>query len=229
MCLKTTTTMKTINIIFVLIFFTACVKQKDKVTTIEGELMASCDTPAANKSGFILTEDGLLSGPGISLSFTTNENGYFKVTHKGKEDLNVFTVRVQGSSDVLKVSGLPGDKKDLGKVYINPPVASYYLHLEVGNSSYTELDTLHYRNAGYPSNGKDPWIKKPGPFLNGIIDTVPVAINPGAFPITFGSSTVPRIRVRYHINEYDSWTVKEVYIPTPHCINEYQTVTLVID
>jgi hypothetical protein len=107
--------MKTINILLVLLLLTACEKDKDKITTIEGQLMASCDIPAANTSGFILTNDGLLSGPGISLSFTTDENGHFKVSHRGKADqLNSFIVRVQGSSDVLKVSGLPGDNKDLG-------------------------------------------------------------------------------------------------------------------
>ena len=107
--------MKTLNILLILLLLVACKKEDDKITTIEGQLMASCDTPAANKTGFIITEDGLLSRPGISLSFTTNESGYFKVTYKGKKDISSFMVRVQGSSDVLKVPGLAGDNKDLVK------------------------------------------------------------------------------------------------------------------
>jgi hypothetical protein len=222
--------MKTLNILLVLFLLTACGKDEETITTIEGQLMASCDVPAANTSGFILTNDGLLSGPGISLSFTTDENGYFKVSHRGKADqLNSFIVRVQGSSDVLKVPGLPGDNKDLGKVYINPPTVNYYLKLEVINSDYTNLDTLHFSNGGFPVNGQAPWLKLAGPFTTGIIDTIQNAINPNVFPIHFGSSTVPQKRILYYMNEYDSWNEKEVHFPTPHCVDEYQTVTLVID
>jgi len=80
-----TTTMKTLNILLILFLLTACGKDEETITTIEGQLMASCDVPAANTSGFILTNDGLLSGPGISLSFTTDENGYFKVSYSEKD------------------------------------------------------------------------------------------------------------------------------------------------
>jgi hypothetical protein len=137
--------MKTfIYLLAILLLASACKKitGSNEPVTIEGRLMASCDAPAANKSGFMRTDDGLLSGPGISLSFTSDENGYFKITHTGKESLDKFTVRVQGSSDVLRVNYLSGKKKNLGKVYISPPSASYYLKLEVVNSAYTELDTL---------------------------------------------------------------------------------------
>ena len=189
--------------------------------------MASCDTPAANKSGSIRTDDGLLSGPGLVLDFTTDENGYFKVVHSGNEDLHKFMVRVSGSSDVLSVWNLPGENKDLGKVYINPPRVNYYLRLEVSNSSYTELDTLTYYDWGYPQNGASHWVKKiAGPFESGIIDTVTSAINMNAFPIQFESITPPGIKTRYGVNIWDD---KEVVIPTPYCVDEYQTVTLVID
>jgi hypothetical protein len=199
---------------------------KNKTTTIEGILMASCDTPAANTSGIIKTDDGFASD-GVSLSFTTDENGYFKVSHTGKE-LNKFRV-IAGGSEVLSVWNLPGKEKDLGKVYINPPRVNYYLKLDVNNTSYSELDTLHYSNGGFPTNGQPAWLKLAGPFENRIIDSVFSAINMTALPIHFGSENLPTKRIMYHINEYDSWTVKEVHIPTPHCADEYQTVTLVID
>ncbi|TXI88051.1 MAG: hypothetical protein E6Q37_00835 [Crocinitomicaceae bacterium] len=191
--------------------------------------MASCDVPAANKSGFIITDDGLLSGPGISLSFTTDENGYFKITHTGKESMDKFTVRVQGSSDVLRVTNLSGNTKNLGKVYINPPSVNIYMKLKINNHIYNELDTLHYRNAGYPTNGLDPWLKIAGPFVEGTIDTIYNAVNPGVFPLSFGSNLIPEMRLDYYINNYDSWNDKFVYISTPHCSDEYQTITLVID
>jgi hypothetical protein len=224
--------MKTfIYLLAILLLASACKKVtgSNEPVSIEGRLMASCDVPAANKSGFILTDDGLLSGPGITLSFTTDENGYFKITHTGKESLDKFTVRVQGSSDVLRVNHLSWKKKNLGKVFINPPTASYYLELQVNNSNYSEFDTLYYQNGNFPQNGETPWCKIAGPFSNGIIDTIPIVYNMTALPLSFGSSNVPEIRLLYHINEYDSWTVKEVYFNTPHCITDYQTVTLVID
>jgi hypothetical protein len=68
-----------------------------------------------------------------------------------------------------------------------------------------------------------------GPFVDGVIDTINNAINPGVFPLSFGSSIVPEMRLDYYINNYDSWNDKFVYIPTPHCVSDYQTVTLVID
>lgn len=151
----------TIYFIAILLLASACKKitNSNDPVVIEGILMASCDVPAANKSGFIITDDGLLSGPGISLSFTTDEKGYFKITYSGKESVDKFTVRVQGASDVLRVTNLSGKTKNLGKVYINPPSVSFYMKLKINNHAYNELDTLHYRNAGYPTNGLDPWLK----------------------------------------------------------------------
>jgi hypothetical protein len=162
--------MKTVNILLILLLLSACKKEDDKITTIEGQLMASCDVPAANTSGFILTNDGLLSGPGISLSFTTDENGHFKVSHRGKADqLNSFTVRVQGSSDVLKVPGLPGDEKNLGKIYINPFPTNFIIKLDVRNA-YSENDTLVMTD--YTSSNPFDNILIPGPFTSGVLDTV---------------------------------------------------------
>jgi hypothetical protein len=199
---------------------------KNKTTTIEGILMAGCDTPAANTSGVIKTDGGFASD-GLSLSFTTDENGYFKVSHTGKE-ISKFRV-IAGGREVLSVWNIPSWEKNLGKVYINPPRVNYYLRLEVNNASYTESDTLHYSNGRFPTMGEPAWLKLAGPFENSIIDSVVMAINMTALPIQFGSEIVPSKRIMYYMNEYDSWTVKEVNIPTPHCVDEFQTVTLVID
>jgi hypothetical protein len=224
--------MKTLNILLVLFFLTACGKDEETITTIEGQLMASCDVPAANTSGFILTNDGLLSGPGISLSFTTDENGYFKVSHRGKANqLNSFTVRVQGSSDVLKVPGLPGDNKNLGKVYINPFPTNFIIKLDVRNA-YTENDTLVMMD--YSSS--DPFANRliAGPFTNGVLDTI-FNHTHTLFPIRFSEITTyggPRNAVTFRLRSLPNFIgtqqMVNFYI-APICSGEFAEVTLVID
>jgi hypothetical protein len=198
---------------------------KKRTTTIEGILMASCDTPAANVTGYIGTEEGFASEP-LNLQFTTDANGYFKVSHTHRGYLEKFHVFAQGKT-VLKIWNLPGAVKDLGKIYLNIPTVCYYLALDVQNTSYTELDTLTYYDWGYPQNGASHWVKKvAGPFQNGIMDTVISAPNINAFPVSFGNNSATRLNLTYGVNVWDAHTI---HIPTPHCVDEYQTVTLVID
>ena len=197
-------------------------------TTITGRLMQSCDTPAANREGSIITSDGLLTGAGEILFFNSDENGYFEATYSGRKSITSFRVSVQGNGDVLRVTHLEGKKKELGDVYIFPPSVSYYLYLDV-DSSYTAYDTLHYLNGGFPNNGESSYLKLAGPFNNGVIDSIPVAVNMSALPLTYNSSLIPEAKLVYYINEYNPVTAKEVYFPTPHCQDEYQTVTLIID
>ena len=220
--------MKTVLYILtaVLLLFSSCIK--NKTITIEGRLMQSCDTPAANREGSIVGNSGLLTGPGEILFFTSDENGYFKASYTGRVNIVSFGVSVQGGGEVLRVNHLEGEKKDLGEVYIFPPSVSYYLYLDV-DSSYTSSDTLHYLNGGSPNNGEPSYVKLAGPFSNGVIDTVASSINMSAIPLTYNSSLIPKGRLVYYINEYDPITAKEVSFPTPHCQEEYQTVTLVID
>ena len=61
-------------ITILLVLFSSCIKKK--TITIEGRLMQSCDTPAANREGSIVGNSGLLTGPGEILFFTSDENGY---------------------------------------------------------------------------------------------------------------------------------------------------------
>ncbi len=194
--------------------------------------MASCDVPAANTSGFILTNDGLLSGPGISLSFTTDENGYFKVSHKGKADkLNSFMVRVQGSSDVLKVSGLPGDNKDLGRIYINPFPTNFIIKLNVQNS-YSENDTLVIRDFASPNNFATKLIA--GPFTNGFLDSV-INHEFAKFPLHFSelnSYSGPFYSVPFLVRSLPAYIGDHKvgnFNIAPICSGEFAEVTLVID
>ena len=226
--------MKTVNILLILFLLTACEKDNETITTIEGQLMASCDVPAANTSGFILTNDGLLSGPGISLSFTTDENGHFKVSHRGKADqLNSFTVRVQGSSDVLKVSSLPGDNKDLGKVYINPFPAKFVIKLEV-NNPYSQNDSLVLFDFNNPNAMPSSAKLYPGPFTNTIIDTIDNYMF-GKFPIHFSDILAgrgPSLSFHHRIRSLPQYDQDPIYVNfnlQPICSGEFAEVTLVID
>lgn len=226
--------MKTLNILLILFLLTACEKDKETITTIEGQLMASCDIPAANTSGFILTNDGLLSGPGISLNFTTDDNGHFKVSHRGKADqLNSFMVRVQGSSDVLKVSGLPGDNKDLGKVYINPFPAKFVIKLDV-NNPYTQNDSLVLFDFNNPNAMPTSAKLYPGPFTNSIVDTIDNYMF-GKFPVHFSDILAgrgPNLNFHYRIRSLPQYDQDPIYVNfnlNTICSGEFAEVTLVID
>jgi hypothetical protein len=204
----------------------ACTKNSNKEYVLTGRLMQSCDTPAANRNGLIhFSGGGILNKPSTSLEFTTDESGYFKVTHNRR--FSEFTVRTSNNHPVLEVYSLSGDNNDLGEVYIFPPSVSYYLKLEVNNSSYTDQDTLTYYDWGYPQNGAEHWVKrKAGPFTDGIIDTVSLAVNLNGLPISFSSDKSPKLRIDYGVV---TWNQNFVYIPTPHCQEDYQTVTLIIE
>jgi hypothetical protein len=66
---------KSLYLFAVMLFlFSSCIK--NKTITIEGRLMQSCDTPAANREGSIVTNSGLLTGSVEILFFTSDENGY---------------------------------------------------------------------------------------------------------------------------------------------------------
>lgn len=214
-----------ISFVAIVTLLIACTKNSNKEVTVTGRLMQSCDTPAANKNGIIhLSGGGLLNHPSTSLEFTTDENGYFKVTHN--KSFSEFSVRTSANHSVLEAN-ISGDEKELGEVYIFPPSVSYYLTLKVNNSTYTDQDTLTYYDWGYPQNGAEHWVKrKAGPFTDGIIDTVSLAINLNGLPISFSSDNSPRLRIDYGVI---TWNQNFVYIPTPHCQEDYQTVTLVID
>jgi hypothetical protein len=205
---------------------------KNKTTTVSGRLMQSCDTPAANKDALIhINGGGILAKPIVTLDFTTDENGYFSVTHD--ESFHRFSVMTSNSFSVLDVDNYDVKNKELGEVYIIPPKASYYLYLDVKNS-YTVDDTLTFNNGGWPHDGREPWIKKSGPFQTGIIDTVHFLSHINDLPIWSFNNKIndsfPTKQVHYYINEYESENEKlSSPFSASYCNDEYQTVTLVID
>lgn len=221
---------KLIGYIIAVVLFTACAKNKSNEVVVTGRLMQSCDTPAANKEGTILTADAILSGPGHIIDFTTDENGYFEARHSGS-GFTRFTVRVEGSSDVLKVDYLSGDKKELGEVYINPFPTNFIIHLDVKNP-YTENDTLVMMDYGNP----DPLAQRyiPGPFESGFFDSV-VKQSYTSFPLKWdqiSDGSTPEYSIGFHFRDENGWDgtkEKVVFNITPICSGEFTDVTLVID
>ncbi len=225
---------KILFVIFAIFITTSCKKffNSKNPVIIEGTLMLNCDTPAANKSGFILTDDGLFSGPGISLSFTTDENGYFKITHTGRENVGKFMVRVDGFSDVLRVGYLSGKKKNLGKIYINYFPTNFIIKLDV-KKSYTENDTLVMYNFKNATSLANSTVYFPGPFTSGVLDSIS-NYKFTKFPLHFSNGVYlpPFIYVRYIIRStpsmihIDKTTDFDI---SPICSDKYAEVTLVID
>jgi hypothetical protein len=205
------------------LLLTACTKNRQ--ITITGRLMQSCDVPAANKEALIhIDGGGITAKPIVELPFTTDENGYFEVHHD--EAFSKFSVRTSSAHSVLEAS-IGEDIKALGKVYVFPPSIKYFLNLDVKNS-YSEFDTLYFRDLGYPQNGAISWSKKiPGPFTNGVLDTV-YAININGLPVNFGSSSASTMMLGYNIN-FNAVYQNSMQVEFPHCQDEYQTVTLVIE
>jgi hypothetical protein len=213
-----------ISFVAIVTLLIACTKNSNREVTVTGRLMQTCETPAANRNGIIhLSGGGLLNHPSTSLEFTTDENGYFKVTHNRR--FSEFSVRTSANHSVLEAS-ISGDEKELGEVYIFHPNTRFLINLKVHNQ-YTEQDTLLYPD--YNSSSGFGWRKVPGPFSNGIIDTVHNSFNSSAMPINFNDTEPPQARFRYYINEPIHANEKITKFPTPHCQEDYQTVTLVID
>jgi len=200
----------------------------NREVTVEGRLMSSCNTPAANTTGSFHYTSGMSWEEWAE--FTTDENGYFKV----RKQIEGSTVDLYVGSEVL--SGIKLSQKDyldLGEVYTFPPSVSYYLYLEV-DSAYTENDTLIYNNHGWPEDGKDKLLKIPGPFQSGIIDTVHNTANINHLPINFSDNNdnnLPTRSINYRIiNENtNEHPVKSVDFPTTYCVDEYIDVILKIE
>jgi hypothetical protein len=220
---------KIVIYIFVMLLLSSCTKQRNRTLTVEGTLMANCSTPAANTSGYFHYTGGMTRYTWAE--FTTDANGYFKITEKiGGSNL---TLNVGNGSGVLRnITLLGNDYLDLGKVYINPPKTKYYLYLEV-NNPYNELDTLTYYDWGYPQNGRNHWTKKvAGPFSSGIIDTVHNVSLLNALPIGYfdlQNGIFLKLRLEYFINEYPSGSVPFVEVPAFFCLEDYQKATIVIN
>jgi hypothetical protein len=219
-----------ISFTIVIALLVACSKNTNQQVTVTGRLMQSCDTPAANKNGLIrLPGGGILANPSKTLEFTTDENGYFTVTHN--ESFSDFSVRTSAAHSVLEVESLGGDKKELGEVYINPFPNKFIIKLDV-NNPYTENDTLVLKDFG----NSDPLAQRyiPGPFESGFLDSV--VNNPyTSFPLKWHQTiegNTPRYSVKIAFRDENGWdgnSHTEYFNIAPICSGEFAEVTLTIE
>jgi hypothetical protein len=218
-----------ITYIMLAVLLTACSKNNNKQVTVTGRLMQSCDTPAANKDGIIrLSGGGLLNNPSTSLEFTTDENGYFKVTHN--EAFSDFSVRTSANHSVLEAS-ISGDEKELGEVYINPFPTNFVIKLDVKNP-YTENDTLMMFDFKNPNAAPSDVVLFAGPFDNGTLDSI-VNYNFSLFPIDFAKNEDlgPKLSIRHMVRSIDNVHLDKYtsFKTAPICSGEFAEVTLVIE
>lgn len=221
---------KIISYIFVTLLLISCSKQKNQEHTLTGRLMQSCDIPAANKDAIIrFPGGGILSNPATTLEFTTDENGYFKVTHD--DPFTEFSVRTSSAHSVLEVNSIPGDDNDLGDIYINPFPTNFIIKLDV-NNPYSVNDTL----VMHDFSSSDPFASRliPGPFESGFLDSI-VSHNYKLFPIKRSDITKeggPRNAVTYRLRSLPAYIGNhqsvDFYI-APICSGEFAEVTLTID
>jgi hypothetical protein len=221
---------KLIIFIAIVTLLIACTKNSNKEYLLTGRLMQSCDTPAANRNGLIhFSGGGILNKPSTSLEFTTDESGYFKVTHNRR--FSEFTVRTSNNHPVLEVYSLSGDNNDLGEVYINPFPTNFVIKLDVKNP-YTENDTLFMRDFSSPDPLAEKFIS--GPFESGVLDSVINAFYT-KFPVKLSdinSYGGPRDAVGVYIKNSSgnySNLMSANFYHTLICSGEFAEVTLVIE
>ena len=204
----------------------ACTKNSNREVTVTGRLMQTCETPAANRNGIIhLSGGGLLNHPSTSLEFTTDENGYFKVTHN--KSFSEFSVRTSANHSVLEAN-ISGDEKELGEVYINPFPTNFIIKLDVKNP-YTENDTLVMKD--FSSSNPLAQRKIAGPFESGVLEIIeshPFNMFPLHFSQTINGNT-PKYGVRFHMIPFTGDIERFDFNIAPICSGEFAEVTLVID
>jgi len=131
------------------------------------------------------------------------------------------------------VSGLPGDSKDLGKVYINPFPAKFVIKLEV-NTPYSENDSLVLFDFNNPNAMPTSAKLYPGPFTNTILDTIDNYMF-RKFPVHFSDMLAgrgPNLNFHYRVRSLPQYDQDPVYVNfnlKTICSGEFAEVTLVID
>ncbi|MEX2484905.1 MAG: hypothetical protein WED10_10110 [Brumimicrobium sp.] len=218
-----------LSLVLMILIFTSC--QKKRTLTFEGRLFKSCNTPAANKEFSIRTStfSPFSYSPDLVLNFTTDDEGYFKVTHTEDSNISKFTV-VVGAREVLYVHYYPEDHKKLGNMYISFPT-NFIINLDVQNP-YTENDTL----VMHDFSSSDPFAEKlfPGPFESGFLDSV-VNHPYDNFPISWqqqSEGNLPKYSISYHFrNEtgYNGHNETVSFDTAPICSDEYAEVSFVIE
>lgn len=166
-----TNTMKTMKItiaMLLLTFLMSC--NKNEQYTIIGRVLYGCDSLIVNDNSFLLTQEfkeaSLIPSKRdpIYRGFFTDGNGRFKIIYKRKEAVNTDLEFYFNNNHVYE--GIPAYQDvDLGNVYVGNTFVSFKIRLDV-DSAYTASDTLIIKTHNQLQ------IQIPGPFQNGVVDTV---------------------------------------------------------
>jgi hypothetical protein len=211
-----------------MLLVTSCTKQRNRTLTVEGTLMANCSTPAVNTSGYFHYTGGMKRYTWAE--FTTDANGYFKVTEKiGGSNLGMT---IGKNNQVLREITLKGnDYLDLGKVYINHFPTNFIIKLDV-KKPYTENDTLFIKDY-WDVQISAKWKAISGPFESGSLDSITDTWS--MFPITWWEiikygGAFNRVVANFKNSETNQRESKSVaFFTAPICSGEYAQVTLVIE
>lgn len=159
-----------ITLLLLITLIIGCKKDKDPVYTITGRLMSTCDQPAPNIDGLLLTQPSSSSGFGkepIHIAFSSDSDGYFKIIFRESE-VNSYSMSLKNWDTFL--DGIsPFQDTDLGDVLYTKPTFSFVVKLIV-SKPYTKYDTLSIPDYKYPFSYDRLYL--PGPFTDTIIDTI---------------------------------------------------------
>ena len=191
--------------------------------TIEGRLMYNCDTPASNVEDIYLsqTPDGInLGKKPLHFTFNTDQDGYFKATYEGSK-ANGSDFELGKTGRIME--GIPRKKNiNIGNVYWQAPSFSYIRRLEV-IKPYSINDTLIIPDH---NNQNNLFKYLPGPFSNGIIDTVWNHIPLGIFPARYNS--IPKFSPYYRLATEHNWRESSIIL-NDLCFQGIYDVVLVLD
>lgn len=190
-------------------------KNKNKSPNIlRGRIMNDCTTPASNVA-IKLKADAI--GPNQDKIETfTDADGYFELSYIPKA--SSYTLFAPNKL----MEFIPSKPElDLGEINKGGTV-NFIIKLQV-NNNYNENNTLFYYNRNYPQNSNIPWLKIPGPFYSGELDTV---INASYFG-TYIFNQPNQLYTSYYINNHLNDIQK--YFDVSFCTSSFSEVVLVID
>ena len=198
----------------VMLLSSTCAEKNDNKTPniLKGRIMHNCTIPGANIE-LTLKPNAMYADIIYS---TTDENGYFEI----KYTADAQSYRLYAPYEIM--SGIPAEEYlDLGEINTVGTV-NFIIKLQVDNN-YTENDTLFYYNRDYPHNSNIPWIKVPGPFYSGNLDTVYNAPYFGTYFYNQPNQLYTSYYVNSHLNDIQK------YFDVHFCTNSFSEVVLVID
>ena len=210
--------MKWLLILSCITLMYSCKKEKEpRIVTVKGKIRYNCNDTANYASKLTLIQyTGYLFDDKSIYETTTESDGSFTIEYPLDNGAEFF-LKIDG---VETYGNIPKKDIDFGTInmygYIN-----YKLNLNVTNS-YTQNDTLLVGDLNYygPNSTGNQWLKIPGPFVSGTIDTVVNSLFI-YYPITYGLPA--NANFTYQL---PNGTWKKMKFEPTLCSDDYQTITI---